>query len=174
MLMNKRKLNGFRNAGEAIIPEKPVAAVNQPVPEPAESVGELMVCAGKDFSSLVKEGFTTFHIVGGHASKVFFIAVSDIRTVVINAGRQLFFCIHKIFPLNQLVMNERMLSVPSDRGRQTCRSENVQTVTGILFPTAVRPAPFFLFLHSQVSGCLRGSDAPGGQRDMEVKVCLPQ
>ena len=92
MLMNKRKLNGFRNADEAIIPEKPVAAVNQPVSEPAESVGELMVCAGKDFSSLVKEGFTTFHIVGGHASgfpvfKVFFIAVSDIRTVVINAGR---------------------------------------------------------------------------------------
>ncbi|ENY7665715.1 TPA: hypothetical protein ACJK1G_004420 [Salmonella enterica subsp. diarizonae serovar 61:k:1,5,7] len=179
MLMNKRKLNSFRNAGEAIIPEKPVAAVNQPVPEPAESVSELMVCAGKDFSSLVKEGFTTFHIVGFHASgfpvfKVFFIAVSDIRTVVINAGRQLFFCIHKIFPLNQLVMNERMLSVPSDRGRQTYRSENVQTVTGILFPTTVRPAPFFLFLHSQVSGYLRGSDAPGGLRDMEVKVCLPQ
>ncbi|UMS69521.1 hypothetical protein AOY72_23240 [Escherichia coli] len=68
----------------------------------------------------------------------------------------MFFCIHKIFPLNQLVMNERMLSVPSDRGRQTCRSENVQTVTGIFLPTAVRPAPFFLFLHSQVSGCQRG------------------
>ena len=96
------------------------------------------------------------------------------RSEVINAGRQLFFCIHKIFPLNQLVMNERMLSVPSDRGRQTYRSENVQTVTGILFPTAVRPAPFFLFLHSQVSGYLRGSDAPGGLRDMEVKECLPQ
>ena len=73
-----------------------------------------------------------------------------------NAGRQLFFCIHKFFPLKQLVMNERMLSVSSDRGRQTCRSENVQTVTGILFLTAVRPAPFFLFSHSQVSGNQRG------------------
>ena len=39
-----------------------------------------------------------------------------------------------------------MLSVPSDRGCQTYRSENVQTVTGILFPTAVRPAPFFFFI----------------------------
>ncbi|MDF1128670.1 hypothetical protein P1T57_24830 [Escherichia coli] len=180
MLMNKRKLNGFRNTGEAIIPEKPVAAVNQPVPGSAESVGELMVCAGKDFSSLVKEGFTTFHIVGGHASGfpvfiVFFIAVSDIRTVVINAGRQLLMiCIHLFSFLSQLVMNIKMLSVPSDRGCQTYRSENVQTVTGILFPTTVRPAPFFLFLHSEVSGYLRGSDAPGGQRDMEVKVCLPQ
>ncbi|EIO6658794.1 hypothetical protein LQ283_002378 [Escherichia coli] len=71
-------------------------------------------------------------------------------------------------------MGAKMLSVPSDRGRQTYRSENVQTVTGILFPTAVRPAPFFLFSHSQVSGYLRGSDAPGGLRDMEVKICLPQ
>ena len=72
------------------------------------------------------------------------------------------------------VMSAKMLSVPSDQGRQTYRSENVQTVTGILFPTTVCPAPFFLFSHSQVSGYLRGSDAPGGQRDMEVKVCLPQ
>ncbi len=78
-----------------------------------------------------------------------------------NAGRQLFFCIHKLFPLKQLVMNERMLSVPSDRGRQTHRSENVQTVTGILFPTAVRPAPFFLFSRSQVSGCQRGRGRHG-------------
>ena len=163
MLMNKRKLNGFRNADEAIIPEKPVAAVNQPVSEPAESVSELMVCAGKDFSSLVKEGFTTFHIVGFHASgfpvfKVFFIAVSDLRTVVINAGRQLLMiCVHKAFLLvNMLIMSAKMLSVPSDRGRQTYRSENVQTVTGILFPTAVRPAPFFLSSHSQVSGSQRG------------------
>ncbi|EBQ8805723.1 hypothetical protein LD86_16290 [Salmonella enterica subsp. enterica] len=83
-------------------------------------------------------------------------------------------CIHLFSFLTQLVMNIKMLSVPSDRGRQTHRSENVQSVTGILFPTAVRPAPFFLFLHSQVSGYLRGSDAPGGQRDMEVKVCFPQ
>ncbi|MWM71018.1 hypothetical protein GQL89_15710 [Escherichia coli] len=83
-------------------------------------------------------------------------------------------CIHLFSFLTQLVMNIKMLSVPSYRGRQTHRSENVQSVTGILFPTAVRPAPFFLFLHSQVSGYLRGSDAPGGLRDMEVKVCLPQ
>ncbi|HAV8850012.1 hypothetical protein FQZ95_00385 [Escherichia sp. HH41S] len=83
-------------------------------------------------------------------------------------------CIHLFSFLSQLVMNIKMLSVPSVRGRQTYRSENVQTVTGILFPTAVRPAPFFLFLHSQVSGYLRGSDAPGGLRDMEVKECLPQ
>lgn len=88
------------------------------------------------------------------------MSVSATRTSVcskvINAGRQLFFCIHKIFPLNQLVINERMLSVPSDRGRQTYRSENVQTATGILFPTTVRPAPFSLFSHSQVSGSQRG------------------
>ncbi len=103
-----------------------------------------------------------------------FVTRTFVRSKVINAGRQLFFCIHKFFPLKQLVMNERMLSVPSDRGCQTYRSENVQTVTGMLFPTTVRPAPFFLFLHSQVSGYLRGSDAPGGLRDMEVKVCLPQ
>ncbi|HAD5235971.1 TPA_asm: hypothetical protein G1T87_02870 [Salmonella enterica subsp. enterica serovar Typhi str. CT18] len=83
-------------------------------------------------------------------------------------------CIHLFSFLSQLVMSIKMLSVPSDRGRQTYRSENVQTVTGIFLPTAVRPAPFFLFLHSQVSGYLRGSDAPGGLRDMEVKVCLPQ
>ncbi|EFN7779486.1 hypothetical protein B1L79_23325 [Salmonella enterica subsp. enterica serovar Dublin] len=83
-------------------------------------------------------------------------------------------CIHLFSFLSQLVMSMKILSVPSDRGRQTYRSENVQTVTGVLFPTAVRPAPFFLFLHSQVSGYLRGSDAPGGLRDMEVKVCLPQ
>ncbi len=100
---------------------------------------------------------------------------TSVRSEVINAGRQLLMiCIHLFSFLSQLVMNIKMLSVPSDRGRQTYRSENVQTVTGILFPTAVRPAPFFLFLHCQVSGCLRGSDAPGGQRDMEVKVCLPQ
>ncbi|EFA6267896.1 hypothetical protein E3N34_23815 [Escherichia coli] len=73
-----------------------------------------------------------------------------------NAGRQLFFCIHKVFPLNQIVMNERMLSVPSDRGRQTYRSENVQAVMGILCPATVRPAPFFLFSHSRVSGSQRG------------------
>ncbi|CAD5842034.1 Uncharacterised protein [Escherichia coli] len=85
-----------------------------------------------------------------------FVTRTFVRSEVINAGRQLFFCIHKFFPLKQLVMNERMLSVPSDRGRQTYRSENVQTVTGILFPTTVRPAPFFLFSHSQVSGSQRG------------------
>lgn len=85
-----------------------------------------------------------------------FVTRTFVRSEVINVGRQLFFCIHKLFPLKQLVMNERMLSVPSDRGRQTHRSENVQTVTGILFPTTVRPAPFFLFSHSQVSGCQRG------------------
>ena len=98
-----------------------------------------------------------------------------VRSEVINAGRQLLMiCIHLFSFLSQLVMSMKILSVPSDRGRQTYRSENVQTVTGVLFPTAVRPAPFFLFLHSQVSGYLRGSDAPGGLRDMEVKVCLPQ
>ncbi len=70
-----------------------------------------------------------------------------------NAGRQLLMiCIHLFSFLSQSVMNVKMLSVPSDRGCQTYRSENVQTVTGILFPTAVRPAPFFLFLHSPVSG----------------------
>ncbi len=79
-----------------------------------------------------------------------------VRSEAINAGRQLFCCIHKNSHLKQSVMSMRILSVPSDRGRQTYRSENVQTVTGILFPTAVRPAPFFLFSHSQVSGSQRG------------------
>ncbi|MGV5579790.1 hypothetical protein ACVN19_16750 [Escherichia coli] len=104
-----------------------------------------------------------------------FVTRTFVRSEVINAGRQLLMiCIHLFSFLSQLVMSMKILSVPSDRGRQTYRSENVQTVTGVLFPTAVRPAPFFLFLHSQVSGYLRGSDAPGGLRDMEVKVCLPQ
>ena len=104
-----------------------------------------------------------------------FVTRTFVRSEVINAGRQLLMiCIHLFSFLSQLVMSIKMLSVPSDRGRQTYRSENVQTVTGIFLPTAVRPAPFFLFLHSQVSGYLRGSDAPGGLRDMEVKVCLPQ
>ncbi|EAY9719536.1 TPA: hypothetical protein N6W35_004291 [Escherichia coli] len=44
-------------------------------------------------------------------------------------------------------MSAKMLSVPSDRGRQTYRSENVQTVMGILCPATVRPAPVFVFLH---------------------------
>jgi hypothetical protein len=106
---------------------------------------------------------------------IIFCHVAILIMVVINAGRQLLMiCIHLFSFLSQLVMNIKMLSVPSDRGRQTYRSENVQTVTGILFPTTVRPAPFSLFSYSQVSGSLRGSDAPGGQRDMEVKVCLPQ
>ncbi|UMT21580.1 hypothetical protein AOY57_04440 [Escherichia coli] len=66
-------------------------------------------------------------------------------------------CVHKVFLLvNMLIMSAKMLSVPSDRGRQTYRSENVQTVTRILFPTTVRPAPFFLFSRSQVSGSQRG------------------
>ncbi|GDN82981.1 hypothetical protein BvCmsNSNP043_04438 [Escherichia coli] len=75
-----------------------------------------------------------------------------------NAGRQLLMiCVHKVFLLvNMLIMSAKMLPVLSGRGRQTYRSENVQTVTGILLPTTVRPAPFFLFLHSQVSGCQRG------------------
>ena len=104
-----------------------------------------------------------------------FVTRTFVRSEVINAGRQLLMiCIHLFSFLSQLVMNIKMLSVPSDRGRQTYRSENIQAVTGIFLPTAVRPAPFFLFLHSQVSGYLRGSDAPGGLRDMEVKVCLPQ
>ncbi|CAD5730407.1 Uncharacterised protein [Escherichia coli] len=80
------------------------------------------------------------------------------RSEVINAGRQLLMiCVHKAFLLvNMLIMSAKMLSVPSDRGRQTYRSENVQIVTEILFPTTVRPAPFFLFSHSQVSGSQRG------------------
>ncbi|EJI1466140.1 hypothetical protein ACNEV1_004120 [Escherichia coli] len=85
-----------------------------------------------------------------------FVTRTFVRSKVINAGWQLFFYIHKNAPLKQSVMSMRMLSVRSDRGRQTYRSENVQTVTGILFPTAVRPAPFFLFSHSQVSGSQRG------------------
>ena len=69
------------------------------------------------------------------------------RSEVINAGRQLLMiCVHKVFLLvNMLIMSAKMLPVLSGRGRQTYRSENVQTVTGILLPTAVRPAPFFLF-----------------------------
>ncbi|EBI5303900.1 hypothetical protein AUS19_28375 [Escherichia coli] len=66
-------------------------------------------------------------------------------------------CVHKVFLLvNMLIMSAKMLPVLSGRGRQTYRSENVQTVTGILFPTTVRPAPFSLFSHSQVSGSQRG------------------
>ncbi|CAD5882277.1 MULTISPECIES: hypothetical protein [Enterobacteriaceae] len=87
-----------------------------------------------------------------------FVTRISVRSEVINAGRQLLMiCVHKVFLLvNMLIMSAKMLSVLSDRGRQTYRSENVQTVTGILFPTAVRPAPFFFFSHSQVSGSQRG------------------
>ncbi|WP_255091893.1 hypothetical protein [Escherichia coli] len=86
-----------------------------------------------------------------------FVTRTFVRSEVINAGRQLLMiCIHLFSFLSQLVMSIKMLSVPSDRGCQTYRSENVQTVTGILFPTAVRPAPFFFFSHSQVSGNQRG------------------
>ena len=88
---------------------------------------------------------------------IIFCHVAILIMVVINAGRQLLMiCIHLFSFLSQLVMNIKMLSVPSDRGRQTHRSENVQTVTGVLFPTTVCPAPFFLFSHSQVSGSQRG------------------
>ncbi len=87
-----------------------------------------------------------------------FVTRISVRSEVINAGRQLLMiCVHKVFLLvNMLIMSAKMLSVPSERSCQTCRSENVQTATGILFPTAVRPAPFFLFSHSQVSGNQRG------------------
>lgn len=76
-----------------------------------------------------------------------FVTRISVRSEVINAGRQLLMiCVHKVFLLvNMLIMSAKMPSVLSDRGRQTYRSENVQTVTGILFPTAVRPAPFFFF-----------------------------
>lgn len=113
MLMNKSKLNGLLNADTVIVQKKTAAAVNQPVSEPAKSVSELPVSTGKDFCSLVKEGFAPFHIVGAHTSgfPVFII-----------------FC-----------------HVASDRGRQTYRSENVQTVMGILCPATVRPAPVFFF-----------------------------
>lgn len=69
-----------------------------------------------------------------------FVTRTSVRSEVINAGRQLLMiCIHLFSFLSQFVMNINMLSVPSDRGRQTHRSENVQTVTGILFPTASGP-----------------------------------
>lgn len=89
------------------------------------------------------------------------VTCTTARSEVINAGRQLFFCIHKNSPLKQFVMSMRMLSVPSDRGRQTRRSENVQTVTGILFPTTVRPVPFSLFSRNQVSGSQKGRGRHG-------------
>lgn len=55
------------------------------------------------------------------------------------AGRQVCMCIHR-FSFKNVDMN--MLSAPSFRGRQTYRSENVQTVSGSLLPAAVRLAPF--------------------------------
>ncbi len=98
--------------------------------------------------------------------------------VVINAGRQLLMiCVHKVFLLvNMLIMSAKMLSVPSDRGRQTYRSENVQTVMGILCPATVRPAPVFVFLHGGFAGYLSGNRyrvlAMGcqSQRYLEVKI----
>ncbi|EMD08444.1 hypothetical protein ACRRCN_003406 [Escherichia coli] len=153
MLMNKSKLNGLLNADTVIVQKKPAAAVNQPVSEPAKSVSELPVSSGKDFCSLVKEGFAPFHIVGAHTSDfpvfIIFCHVAILIMVVINAGRQLLMiCVHKVFLfVNMLIMSANMLYVPSDRGRQTYRSENVQKVMGLLCPATVRPAPVFVFLH---------------------------
>lgn len=65
---------------------------------------------------------------------------------VINVGRQLFVCVHVFSLVN--VMNINVLSAPLDRGRQTYRSEIVQTVQGMIPLVVVRPAPLFSFLRS--------------------------
>ena len=65
----------------------------------------------------------------------------------INAGRQFFVCIHVFF----LLANIDRLSAPSDRGRQTHRSEMVPAASGSVTLTAVRPAPFFSYLINIIS-----------------------
>lgn len=76
---------------------------------------------------------------------------------VINAGRQLFVCIHGVSLI--YVMNINVLSAPLDRGRQTYRSEIVQTVQGMIPLTVVRPAPLFCFFHSDRTIGSMGGDA---------------
>jgi hypothetical protein len=55
----------------------------------------------------------------------------------------LFSCIHRE-SFEKVDMN--VLSVPSFRGRQTYRSEFVQTVSRSLLPATVRPAPLYTAL----------------------------
>lgn len=61
----------------------------------------------------------------------------------INAGRQLFVCIHLFLLIR---VNTDRLSEVSDRGRQTYRPEIMRAASGILTPTTVRPAPFSEYL----------------------------
>lgn len=76
---------------------------------------------------------------------------------VINAGQQLFVCIHTSSSICH--MNINVLSAPLDRGRQTYRSEIVQTVQGMIPLAVVRPAPLFCFLHSHRIICSMGGGA---------------
>lgn len=86
-----------------------------------------------------------------------FCMMSPFIFSVINVGRQLFICIH-VFSF-MFLMNIDVLSAPLDRGRQTCRSEIVQTVQGMIPLTVVRPAPLFCFLHSDRTMGSMGGDA---------------
>ena len=58
---------------------------------------------------------------------------------VIHVGRQLIVCIH--FSSSRLVMDINGLPVLSDRGCQTCRSENSRAVIGIISLATVRSTP---------------------------------
>ncbi|MBJ9260190.1 hypothetical protein I5495_22930 [Citrobacter amalonaticus] len=69
---------------------------------------------------------------------------------VINAGQQLFIRIHGVSSENML-MNMRLLSAYSDRGRQTHRSEVMRAASGILSLATVRPAPFYTALSVSLS-----------------------
>lgn len=59
--------------------------------------------------------------------------------LMINVGRQLIVCIH--FSSSRLVMDINGLPVLSDRGCQTCRSENSRAVIGIISLATVRSTP---------------------------------
>lgn len=74
--------------------------------------------------------------------------LQGIATWRIHAGRQWFFFIHN---LSFYLMDMDVLSARSDRGWQTCRSESVRAVQGMIPLTAVRPAPLCRFLRPRAA-----------------------
>lgn len=65
----------------------------------------------------------------------------------INAGRQLFVCIHLFLLIR---VNTDRLSEASGRGRQTYRPEIMRAASGILTRATVRPAPFSEYLRNAI------------------------
>ncbi len=85
-----------------------------------------------------------------------FVTRTFVRCKVINAGRQLLMiCIHLFSFLSQLVMNIKMLSVPSDRVARLAGLKMYRQLPDFI-PDSCTSGTLFPFLHSQVSGSQRG------------------